>query len=292
MVRPKPGFTLVELLVVIAIIGVLVALLMPAVQSARESARRVHCMNNLRQVGLAVHNYHDVFQMLPTTIAAGLMRSNDDDFEVSHTWITQLYPFLEETALAAMLDEARQARSRTLLRQVAQSPVEVFYCPSRRQPIAYPLDDLSRTRYGDAGARTDYALNGGASQREGVIQIRYPGMWDREGSAIALEDITDGTSKTYYAGEKSMDARHYDTGRDEGDLAPTLSCRRGSCVRFAFRAPRHDVSRNQNCFNCHDFGSAHPATWNALYCDASVHPLSYVMEFEAHRAMTTPANAD
>lgn len=292
MVRRTFGFTLVELLVVIAIIGILVGLLLPAVQAARESARRTQCINNLRQVGLAAHNYHDTFGVLPTAVTAGRASGSDDDFEVSFTWITQLFPFLEETALDSMLQEARLTRDRGLLQQVAATPVEVFYCPTRRQPVAYPLAGVPQARYGAVGARSDYALTGGASPRPDLLHIRYPGLWNPYGTEVGLKDITDGTSKTYYVGEKTMDARHYDTGDDEGDLSPTLACRRGSCVRFAFRVPRRDLSANQNCFACHDFGSAHAATWNALYCDASVHSLSYTMEFELHRALLTPANED
>jgi hypothetical protein len=151
---------------------------------------------------------------------------------------------------------------------------------------------VSQARFGGVGARSDYALSGGASQREGVIQIRFRGLWSESLPELGLEDIVDGTSKTYFAGEKAMDVRQYTTGGDEGDLSPTIECRRGSCLRFAFRTPRHDVAANQNCFACHDFGSAHPATWHAVFCDASVHPLSYAMEFEAHRALSTPANED
>ena len=292
MSRRQPAFTLVELLVVIAIIGVLVGLLLPAVQAAREAARRTHCINNLRQIGLAAHNYHDTFGVLPTAVTAGQVSGSDDDFKVSFTWITQLFPFIEETVLDSLLQQARRTKDRELLKEIAQTPVALFYCPTRRQPIAYPLEGVPRARYGEVGARSDYAITGGASLREDLLQIRYPGLWTLDGTEFGLEDIVDGTSKTYYVGEKSMDTQHYETGRDEGDRSPTLGCRRGSCVRFAFRVPRHDNSANQNCFACHDFGSAHATTWNSLYCDASVHSLAYTMDFDLHRALSTPANDD
>src|SRR5256712_5758613 len=87
--RPKSGFTLVELLVVIAIIGVLVALLLPAVQSARESARRAQCTNNLKQIGIAVHNYNDVWQALPPGCYHG----------VFGTWVLHILPYMEQSTL-------------------------------------------------------------------------------------------------------------------------------------------------------------------------------------------------
>src|SRR6266516_911571 len=110
MVRPSSracrGFTLVELLVVIAIIGVLVALLLPAVQSARESARRMQCSNNVRQIGLALHNFHDANQTLPpgavdpaTAARAAFVKFNIPT-TVIHGWAVFVYPFMEQKALS------------------------------------------------------------------------------------------------------------------------------------------------------------------------------------------------
>lgn len=87
--RPGRGFTLVELLVVIAIIGILVALLLPAVQAAREAARRTQCVNNLKQIGLAMHNYQDTHKRLPPGSAAGW----------GHTWHAYALPYMEQTPL-------------------------------------------------------------------------------------------------------------------------------------------------------------------------------------------------
>src|SRR5580765_1957268 len=91
----RQGFTLVERLVVIAIIGVLVALLLPAVQSAREAARRNQCANNLKQQGIALHNYEDTFKKLPSALMGGISTCNDDGFG----WAVAILPFAEQQAL-------------------------------------------------------------------------------------------------------------------------------------------------------------------------------------------------
>src|ERR687898_633618 len=95
--RAMRGFTLVELLVVIAIIGILVALLLPAVQAAREAARRSQCVNNLKQIGIAIHNYHDAHKKLPP--GSPLVGPNDDPQLPGMTWAGLILPYMEEGAI-------------------------------------------------------------------------------------------------------------------------------------------------------------------------------------------------
>jgi len=182
--RHKQGFTLVELLVVIAIIGMLIALLLPAVQAAREAARRMSCTNNLKQLGLAIHNYHDTHNALPPGIIA----------EWNSTMFPMLYPFIEQTAIYDLycngqdrlgrtgvqkavigdydtsgrrwpfwLNEPDHATHRGLGEQGRRgiSSISIFICPSRRAGIAMsnpsPLTEQHENA-AFAGPQTDYAF--------------------------------------------------------------------------------------------------------------------------------------
>src|SRR5262245_36307928 len=123
----RGGFTLVELLVVIAIIGVLVALLLPAIQAAREAARRTQCVNNLKQIGIAIHNYHDTYKRIPNS------RRTFDYI----TWAAELWPFIEEQNIAAAWD-----RTRTYYDQkesVRTIQISLYLCPTRRAPPALSI---------------------------------------------------------------------------------------------------------------------------------------------------------
>ena len=269
------GFTLVELLVVIAIIAMLVSLLVPAVQAAREAARMTQCRNNLKQISLACNLYHDAHDLFPTHPRR--RSRNRTPSPPNSTWITQLFPFIEEQALHDML----QQQNGRLTRQVAATPIELLNCPTRRPATTFPAGRRGTTR-------TDYAMCGGGvdKRREGTIRFDKRGIWDREGREMDRKRVVDGISRTYLVGEKSVNPRDYRTGSGGGDHDDILSCKLGTCVRFAFRVPGPD--RPSGCFSCHDFGSAHRVGWNMSFCDGSVRTMSYEMQFAVHSALSSP----
>jgi prepilin-type N-terminal cleavage/methylation domain-containing protein len=302
------GFTLIELLVVIAIIGVLVALLLPAVQAAREAARRTQCRNNLKQIAIGFHNFESARRYLPGH--GGEREPRGVDFGVQRTafakgmkptgnWIIQTIAFMEQQQLSqALLAVARGTATVQERKQAVVFPVPTLYCPSRREPLAYPHVQPELNTFGPVGARTDYGINGGASNAAGSndnnaagfnFVLEFDGIWSM-GRRIALKHVVDGTSNTYLVGEKSMDTAHYTTGQDVGDRAPIAGVNdnfgaANSYVRFAARAPVEDIANN--CHACHAFGSAHPAAWNISFTDGSVRSYAYSMDFKLHRALAS-----
>lgn len=184
--RPRTGFTLVELLVVIAIIGILIGLLLPAVQSAREASRQIQCKNNLKQISLACHSYHDAYQKFP---AGGLLPTTSQGSQFSA--LTQLLPFIEEQNVFDLVDftvpvqDAANAEAR-------DQTISGFLCPSDARPN--PMASL--------GAATNYVANTG-SRPFFVIPGRtlFSGMF-YVNTSVRQADVTDGTSKTALFSER------------------------------------------------------------------------------------------
>jgi prepilin-type N-terminal cleavage/methylation domain-containing protein len=175
--RYKSGFTLVELLVVIAIIGILVALLLPAIQAARESARRQECSNNLKQLALAAINYHDVHNIFPTGGWGWTFVGDPDrgfDRKQPGGWIFNVMPYTEENARyeAASDGDSENITQHQLdaIREIVVNPLPMINCPSRRPAQVYPkpkdglaiAHNSARNPSGDnVAGRTDYAINYG-----------------------------------------------------------------------------------------------------------------------------------
>ncbi len=309
----RQAFTLVELLVVIAIIGVLIALLLPAVQSAREAARRIQCANNLKQIGLASIEYERIHGQYAT--GTGVFKQATA--QNTPSWIVAILPHIEETALFNRWAQAvgyRQATPPPISVMTAvglfATPVAALYCPSRRPAAAYPMA-LTVSAVGGTvskGSRSDYAINGGAdlqpTESFANPKITLPGIWEVatltnstiKMKAVRRKDVIDGLSKTYLVGEKTMPADDYETGLFWGDSGSIYTCPIGDCVRFVEKEPTHDVKSRLNqseaCMSCHCYGSAHPNTWNAVFCDGSVHFMSYTMSFTTHKALASRAGKD
>ena len=199
MNRPKSsGFTLVELLVVIAIIGVLVALLLPAVQAAREAARRSSCQNNLRQLIIGLHNFEFANEHLPagTTNPTGPIKNERQGNHMS--WIARILPELDERARFAQLDFSAGAYSPKNA-PVADSTVRLLRCPSD----------------GTVGAYSNYA--GVHHDREAPIDVDNNGVLFLN-SKITFVDLKDGATYTLFLGEKLIDPK-YDLGWLSGTRA-------------------------------------------------------------------------
>ena len=205
----KQGFTLVELLVVIAIIGVLVALLLPAVQAARESARRTSCQNHLRQMGVALQNYHSVSQTFPAGTTA---QPGTPDLLFLKNANIDLLPYLEESSLADLYDPGSPWWMQTPT--VAKTIIPIFLCPSVSNELVsadhlgpmglnYPVGgNFGATHYlfsrgiSDAWCLEQFAPSGISAAENGMFQINLP---------KSIRHLTDGTSHTFAMGEGSSD---------------------------------------------------------------------------------------
>ncbi len=185
-VRRRAGFTLIELLVVIAIIAILIALLLPAVQQAREAARRSTCKNNLKQIGLALHNYHDTHKIFPPGYIVSASASNG-----GLGWGAFLLPFLDQANLYSNLPTNTGAKPNNNADR-GGAVLPAFMCPSDASPAV-------NTNRGDYGK----------SNFVGMIGRTDPGNLNTDGdgtfywnSGVQLRDITDGASNTILIGER------------------------------------------------------------------------------------------
>lgn len=210
----RAAFTLIELLVVIAIIAVLIALLLPAVQQAREAARRSQCKNNLKQVGLAMHNYHDTFRSFPPGwIAATRGVGPDVNGGLNgFGWGTMILPMMEQAAVynqfrfeLSISDNTGTPSNRSLL----ATSLPTFRCPSDTAPVTWQLENTGGTVIADV-ASTNYLALFGLRAIEECYTLPPGQTCTAEGiyyhnSRVRMADIVDGSSQTLMVGERVHD---------------------------------------------------------------------------------------
>ncbi len=272
----KMAFTLVELLVVIAIIGVLVALLLPAVQAAREAARRTQCTSQLRQIGLAIHNYHDARRQFPTG------RNRTDQFGVS--WAYSVLPQIEEQAIHDAFDKTKRVDDPANARAM-RTAIPVYVCPSRRAPAAnrdFDNNDEPSLVRGVAVAG-DYAANAGLEEDIGMEGNDFSsGGIDRtlagpifSGSKIRSRQVTDGMSKTLAVGEKHIRTAepNWPEGRVHALQGDTCFLS-GDSITTILRGTEDGLADGPRHPSDQVFGSAHPGVTQFVYLDGHAESLA------------------
>jgi prepilin-type N-terminal cleavage/methylation domain-containing protein/prepilin-type processing-associated H-X9-DG protein len=289
----RRAFTLVELLVVIAIIGILVSMLLPAVQSAREAARRMQCGNNLKQFGLALHNYHAAHNMLPISV----------EYEAGSGkgWIISLLPHLEQSALYEKFTPGFQGNypanglMKAECRDAMKTPIPLLHCPSDPSAKQNSTEqwqwigiEVALTSYkgvlGDTRMGGNKSIHGG-SEPDCHLTPNCNGLFWRHNykRPIRLADIRDGSTNTLMVGEARprffpCSAAYF----SNGDYASTY-------------APLNYVPQpfvHADWWNYWGFSSDHPGGANFCLADGSVHVVSTSIDHTLYRQLSTRAGGE
>jgi len=323
--RPKTAFTLVELLVVIAIIGVMVGLLLPAVQAAREAARRMSCGNNLKQIGLAVHNYENTYKRFPV----GTIHNDPAHNPVQAAWaggahrkgsvLVKLLPWMEQQPLFDQLDFAGDVQQQLVNLGFAGNngiKMSVYICPSdgttsarlaaAQQFYNYATSMGNQNMPGrgwcnlfpDNSAPTRAAgilggnlfLNGPVGHGTTNLGSQTSGVWSRSGSfAARFQDITDGTSSTIMMGEvlPSCGDHHRGGWFSTNALwtATTGGINFNTCGKRAIPDNAEDCHDHRVWMTSQAFKSDHPGGAQFVFCDGSVNFLSESINYLTYQQL-------
>jgi Protein of unknown function (DUF1559) len=278
--RSRAGVNLIELVVIITVVGVTLMLLLPVIQHTRETARRMQCYNNLRELSLACGEHQETLHHFPTGGWPGpgyWMGDPDLGYEKRQPggWTYNILPFLGDKALHDAGSRKTAAQKRVIFSARAQTPVEVYYCPSRRLPTVYPIvQSMQLNPYNmnpvSFAARTDYAANGRLENGTGIIYAY---------SLTTIKDIRDGLSHTYLLGEKNIIADRYKDGMSLGDSLPVYG---NSCWDWERSGNVPPARDRRGMDNYTAFGSAHPLGLNMSFCDGSACTVSYDIDPVMH----------
>lgn len=298
--RVRSGFTLVELLVVIAIIGILVALLLPAVQAAREAARRAQCINNVKQLALSMHNYHDVHKVLPINY-----KSSDGSV---HSWFQGVLPFIEQSSLFDRIVQDADHYNPTNV-EVSRTVVSTFLCPSDGLNQEGLMGGRQHTdgHFGHRGKRAVNNYKGCAGSnfawgpfqnsaprgrfagdRNGLLRgngIMCAHQWGMDGvdpTVTPISAITDGTSNTFAIGE-AIPAWCNWTWWFHNNMT-TATC----AIPLNFGRGIDNLEELSGHYERnYGFYSRHPGGANFGLCDGSVTFISDTIDLSAYRHLAT-----
>jgi prepilin-type N-terminal cleavage/methylation domain-containing protein/prepilin-type processing-associated H-X9-DG protein len=292
--RPRPGFTLIELLVVMAIIAVLIGLLVPAVQKVREAASRMQCGNNLKQLGLAMVNFHDTLGALPYCRTGGHEQDNTwavivlpyiEQDPLYTTWFSTPIPNLDGPQIVSTMPRIaiNDLRFNKTIRNTyapLSNTVSIYFCPARRRPQVCQAPLGSNL----VGSCADYSVVGGSNTlNTGAFYVNTT-----YGFGLRIADITDGTSNTLLVGEKHLTPNDIGQGTYDGCVysatpAGTTFRQAGSAHPLALT--RYDAQNGQ-------FGSWHTGVVNFVFGDGHVAGLSTSISGTTLGALATRAGGE
>jgi prepilin-type N-terminal cleavage/methylation domain-containing protein len=290
--RRHRAFTLVELLVVIAIIGALMGLLLPAVQRIRESANRIKCKNNLKQIGLALHNYNDRMGSLPPGYQT-LVASDNTDLGPGWGWAAFLLDDLEQDNLKRRIRFDLRI-SDSAIADIRVTTVTIYVCPSEPQRDPFTVIDANGNSICDVARGSYTAING-------VLGVTSD-AWDNNGVFIRnkpyrLTDITDGLSNTLFVGERASSMSNSTwTGAVTNGVVPAirypnpadqLANAEGAPALILSHGSRDHIPNNRLVFDADATSSFHIGGVNFLLGDGSVHSISNAIDGLVYEGLLT-----